>query len=256
MTFQNLIRAAILLLSGNVFFLAACLGAPPFREERLQYSLAFMAVRVGTGTLTATRADGQLRITAQGDSNRFFSAFYNIHDKITTACQPESYLPVRYDVDFNEGSYHRRCFYLFDWPVLLSRGENRQVKLEPETYDPLSGFFLIRTQPMTPGTDVVRFVTDGRRLYRLVLHVLARKNLHTRFGPLKCLEVEPDLCNIQFEGVMREKGRIFIYLTDDEFRVPVYATGRVLFGSVQGWLQTADPETLKNLNRLGGGKNS
>ncbi len=59
--------------------------------------------------------------------------------------------------------------------------------------------------------------------------VLRKEELDSVIGKRKTLVLKPEL---KSEGIFLRKGDIFIYLTDDEKRIPVMLRTKVLIGSV------------------------
>jgi Protein of unknown function (DUF3108) len=58
--------------------------------------------------------------------------------------------------------------------------------------------------------------------------VLGRETLDTVLGRRETLMVEPLL---KFEGVFQQKGRVIVWLTDDQERIPVRMKSEIKVGS-------------------------
>jgi hypothetical protein len=59
--------------------------------------------------------------------------------------------------------------------------------------------------------------------------VLKRERIEVPAGKFDCILVEPVL---KSEGVFQSKGSIFVWLTDDERRIPVLVKSKVPVGSI------------------------
>jgi hypothetical protein len=66
------------------------------------------------------------------------------------------------------------------------------------------------------------------------VRVLGRQKVKTPAGKFQCVVVEPLL---KAGGIFKNKGRLVIWLTDDERRIPVQMKSKVMIGSIKVVLQ-------------------
>lgn len=78
------------------------------------------------------------------------------------------------------------------------------------------------------------FFADGK-LYPLKIIVHAKEKVTVPAGVFSCYKVEPLL---QSEGIFRQKGRLIIWLTDDNHRLPVKMTSKISIGNIGTNLET------------------
>ena len=64
--------------------------------------------------------------------------------------------------------------------------------------------------------------------------MLGREQVETPAGTFKCVAIEPIL---KAGGIFKNKGRLVIWLTDDERRMPVLMKSKVAIGSISVVLQ-------------------
>ncbi len=87
--------------------------------------------------------------------------------------------------------------------------------------DIASAFYYLRTQKLEPGKTVELMVSDTGQTYRIPVRVIKREQQKTVLGKVSTLRVEPELFG---EGrLIRGKGQITIWLTDDARHIPVRA---------------------------------
>jgi hypothetical protein len=72
------------------------------------------------------------------------------------------------------------------------------------------------------------------------VRVLGRETVKTPAGKFKCVVLEPLL---KAGGIFKNKGRLVIWLTDDERRIPVLMKSKVMIGSVKVVLREIRPGT-------------
>lgn len=87
--------------------------------------------------------------------------------------------------------------------------------------DVASAIYFLRTQPLTLGKSLELLISDSGRVYRVPVRVGEKKMMKSVLGEVQTIRVEPELFG---EGrLIRGKGKISIWLTDDSRRIPVYA---------------------------------
>jgi hypothetical protein len=70
------------------------------------------------------------------------------------------------------------------------------------------------------------------------VRVLGRQKVKTPAGTFSCVAIEPVL---KAGGIFKNKGRLVIWLTDDERRMPVLMKSKVAVGSISVVLQEVKP---------------
>jgi hypothetical protein len=105
-------------------------------------------------------------------------------------------------------------------------------------HDILSSLYRVRATPLTVGRNMrVSIYADGR-LYAATVNVLRRETVTVRAGTFSCLVVEPIL---QSEAIFVQKGRLWIWLTDDERRIPVLMQSAIPVGKITAELVSYEP---------------
>jgi hypothetical protein len=97
----------------------------------------------------------------------------------------------------------------------------------------MSAFYYVRTMPLAVG-DTSRFsAVSGKKRYELKVVVHGRETLKTDFGKVQTVKVEPMLDG---DGIFNSKGKIYIWLTDDDRRIPVLMECEIALGSIKARL--------------------
>jgi hypothetical protein len=78
---------------------------------------------------------------------------------------------------------------------------------------------------------------SGKKRYELKVLVHGRESLKTSIGKVNTVKVEPVLDG---DGIFNSKGRIFIWLTDDDRRIPVLMQCEIALGSIKAKLIKAE----------------
>jgi len=76
-----------------------------------------------------------------------------------------------------------------------------------------------------------------RKNYPLEIRVLGRERIKVPAGEFDCIKVEPIL---RAAGLFKNEGRLTIWMTDDEHKIPVLMKSKVVIGSISASLTHVD----------------
>jgi hypothetical protein len=206
--------------------------------EKLNYSLSWTGIPVGTASQEISDAGDFHRILSSARSNDWLSAFFPVDDRTESILEKSDRFPGRtrnFKMLFKEGSHVRDREISFN-PAEQSAlyhdrksGEKLTIRLEPDTYDIYASFYYVRHQPLEPGKSLYINVLDSKKLHRIEIRALRRERVKVPAGEFNTIVIEP---MVKPEGVFEGKKGAYIWLTDDERRIPVKAQTRVTVGSV------------------------
>jgi hypothetical protein len=212
--------------------------------EKLTFAVQYFNATAGYATLTIPEYSTQqgrvcLHIVAEAKTHPFFETFFKVRDKIETYIDADSLVSLRYEKHIHEGGYSADASYVFDQRAhkMIEPAKGKDVTISAETQDVLSCFYWFRSIDLTPGKDtVIRVAADNMLSYDLVCNVLRKERVSTLAGDFDCILVQPHL---KFEGIFQQKGEVFIWITDDERRLPVKIQSKIVIGSINITLQDA-----------------
>ncbi len=229
----------------QVHFSADEVKTPPqhFRVgEKLEYDISWMGLNVGNGTLEVrdtTEINGRkayhLAVTTR--SNRFLSTFYPVEDEIQSFVDMETLAPYRFEKQQKEGRYRAHEEMIYDQAShkatyhSIKNNTTKEMEIPPNVQDSLSTLYFFRTLPLEIGKSAFIDVNADEKNWRLEIKVL-KSGLLRLFGKeeIPAVLVEP---LAKFHGVFIRKGRMQIWFSLDEKRVPLYMKAHVPFGIVE-----------------------
>jgi hypothetical protein len=149
-----------------------------------------------------------------------------------------------------EGGKREKRLLLFDQANhnvtrFYEKKGNMQVQdyiIEPDTHDNLSALYALRNENLKLGDSVTYRVFESRKNWELIIDVIAEETVEVKAGRFRTLVVHPKL---KFEGIFRRKGELHVYMTDDQWHIPVLMKSEVKIGSI-------DAELVRF--KLGGGE--
>lgn len=92
-------------------------------------------------------------------------------------------------------------------------------KIEPQTYDLVSGIYALRLLPLEVGKIFQMNVSDSGLVYEIPVKVTAREPQKTVLGKVWCFRIEPEVFGPG--RIIEREGNMIIWITDDAKRIPV-----------------------------------
>jgi hypothetical protein len=125
---------------------------------------------------------------------------------------------------------------------MLFKGQESRFDIPPQVQDILSSLYYFRTLPqLENGTSVFIDVHESKKNWKLEIQILGRETLKTALGKIPTVKVK---AIVQFEGVLWDKGDLYLWLTDDSRHIPVVMNGKIVIGSITATLTQVEPQQL------------
>ncbi len=217
----------------------------PFRPgEILVYTIAWLKIEGGEMTLSARQtaaSDGVpvYHILLTAVSNDYVSKFYPVNTRYETWVDARDFQPLRFEKRAREGRYVSDEVEEFDLARRVGSWRTDRTPLPERVQDIISSFYFMRTQPLEPGTDVRVDMFSRGKVYRLLVRVQAKETVETEAGTFPAIRVQPAM--LTEEGEDRNRGKLFLWFSDDARRIPVLARTILPIGSVTARLKSVTP---------------
>ena len=200
--------------------------------ERLTYTVEWRLIHAGNVVVETGPASDVVKLESAG----MVSALYKIEDTYRVQFDPSSCATTS-SMDAKEGSRHRETTINFD------RNRNRAFLTEKDlvkntivsktdvqipncAHDVITGLKQLRRTKVDVGQTVQLPVSDGRKSAAVKIEAQERERVTTPAGAFNTVRYEVNLLN----GVVYSRtGRVFVWLTDDERRLPVQFRLRMNF---------------------------
>ena len=226
------------------------ISAPWMKGERLEYELSWGFITAGYATIEVkARNDGKSEIYTYATANKTVNKFYPVHDTVFTLVRNKGLMTDVFRKSLHEGTFHNKSLIRFDRnakrallsdtvfkdPVkhVVKRSADTSVTIEGLEHSIMSAFYLVRTLPLKEGATSRFSAVSGKKRYELKVIVHKRETIKTDLGSFKTVKVEPVLDG---DGIFNSSGRIFIWFTDDERRIPVLMQCEIALGSIKAEL--------------------
>ncbi len=110
--------------------------------------------------------------------------------------------------------------------------------LKGDTQDLVSGIYVLRTLPLTVGKVFELTVSDSGLVYQVPVRVTAREVQKSILGRVVCFRVEPEVFGNN--RLIEQKGKMVIWITDDERRIPVRSRINTEYGKIEIKLKSVE----------------
>ncbi len=215
-------------------------GRVPFGEgEYLLFAIQYGLIYAGDATLEV-RSDAELNgrpayhLVSTARTNRTFDVVYKVRDRHESFMDKEFLYSLRFEKHIREGKFRRDKEIDFDQVNHLAIYPDRQVGIPPNTQDFISALYFVRTIPLEPGQAVwMANHSDGKN-YPIFVKALRRERIKVQAGEFDCLVIEPVL---ETSAIFESTGKLTIWLTDDNVRMPVLMRSKVVVGSFEAVLK-------------------
>lgn len=235
----------------------------PFRlkvGEKFTYTLTWGIIPAGFATMevdSLVRWGGgvdcyQVKIAA--NTNSFVDKIHKVRDTVVSLIETSLKRSQYYRKEQQEGSFSRDDELIIDYQkeeAVLNRDgklkNSLKIQRKDDLLDPYGVLYYVRGLDLHVGDQISARVTDGISVYQMQIKVLKRERVKSWIGYFDCLKVEPKMQKI--EGVFNKKlnAKLYVWLTDDDRKIPVKMQSEIFLGSIQGLLKDIhDPELAIN----------
>lgn len=181
-----------------------------------------------------------LAIRLRTRTTTVLDAIYPVDDFIESIVEPTAFLPLRFVKKMNEGKSRYDELTVFDhanrigtWRS-LRKDERKEFAIEADTRDIPSMLYWFRKARVEPGEKREYRVMADEKIYSVFPNPVARETLKTSdFGRVPCLRYEPEA---QFDGLFVRKGRLWVWVAEDDRRLAVRLAAEVPVANVKAVL--------------------
>jgi len=210
--------------------------------ERLVFDVGYSFISAGEAVMSIPRSDSVFGRAAYEvlftvNSTKTFSWIYKVEDRYETYLDIQGVFPWHFIQKVREGSYRRDFSAWFDQVRNIAYTSDKQYPIPPYVHDAVSAFYFVRTLDYSKsrvGEKIMlqNFFKDTT--YSLAVKFLGRQRIDVDAGTFDCIIIEPLM---KEGGLFKSEGRVLIWLTDDERKIPVKVSTKVVVGSIDAELR-------------------
>ena len=208
--------------------------------EGLTYRIFWGVIPVGYVRVTSqwVEEDGRtlLAIRMRTRTGDVLSKVYPVDDLVETVIDPATFLPLRCTKTLREGRYRCDEVTVFDHASRIAHWTSRmnhktkEIPIEPDTLDLVAFMYRMRLNRFEPGTKTQYKVMADEKLYSLEVDADRIESFRVGdYGWVSSVKLEP---KASFGGLFVRKGRLWMWVSEDERRIATKVAAQVVVGKV------------------------
>lgn len=212
----------------------------PYGEgERLTFAIQYGLIYAGDATMEirniaiidTTKA---YHIISSARTNEAFDVIYKVRDRVESFMDYYNLFSIRFEKHLREGRYRKDESVIFDQKKHFAIYKDKKIKIAPNTQDFLSALYYIRTIDLEVGEAIAMANHTAGKNYPIYVKVLRKEHVSVPAGEFDCIVIEPVL---QTSSIFEQRGRLTIWLTDDNLKMPVLMRSKVIVGAFEAVLK-------------------
>jgi hypothetical protein len=167
-------------------------------------------------------------------------AGFRFHEHVESTVDPDPFTALRTSKLEEQGKRVRASEAVFDHEARkvtwTERDPNQSqpprvnaLEFSEPIQDILTVIYFLRTQKLEVGKSFDVPLSDSGKVFRFAVAVVERKQLNTVLGKVSAVRIEPALFGEN--GLVRSRGSLSIWITEDSRRIPVKAQLKVELGT-------------------------
>lgn len=212
------------------------------------YNWGFIWVKAGRVEFTLSKSDlypDAQKLNVAGYSLPSWDWVFNVRDTLTSIHNAKTFLPYEFSRKVHEGNYHKTYDYKFNYKDSLILGEQQRLGrnkvkdtlvLQAKTYDMLSVAWMAREldfDKMEKRQIIPIKILIDSKIYDLYIRYLGTDKIKSDGVKQECYVFSPLLV----EGDVFKGGETMkIWVSKDEYRIPIMVETKIVVGSVKGIL--------------------
>ena len=200
----------------------------------------------GTTVLHLQQDGDQERVTATADTLGAINLIYRVSDRYESSFNRLTGCSAGFSKQIQEGRRQVNTDLKFDYAqgkallnernVVKGTSKHEEASVGPCVTDLLSAIFYPASQTLTPGQSFRVPLGDSIHTVAVTMKVEARETVRTPLGTYQTVRVQPTAD----AGVVKARGNIWIWYTDDERHIPVQMRARLFWGTITFRLTAMD----------------
>lgn len=222
----------------------------PFKVgEKIKLDLYYIGIRAASLTIEImpyVTVDGKKAFHFQGtaETTSLMKYIYRVYDVIHTYVDYVHFVPLKMTLTMDESKQNISMALIYDhqkgkstfWKKRIdSKGEVTETKREddltPYAQDIFSSLYFVRTNDLKIGDKLKFVIHDNGKNWNMTIDVIKRERVWTRLGEIDTLLLVP---TVERDGEKFTKGKLNLWITDDDRKIPVKFEAQVRIGSMKG----------------------
>jgi Protein of unknown function (DUF3108) len=207
-------------------------------RETLHYEVDWRVFPAGTASIHLELQGDTVRMTGEGETIEALNLLFRVSDKFQSSFDRKTGCSYGFSKQIIEGKRQVNTDLKFDY------GQHKSTQVEKNLVsgitkheeapipgcvtDLLSGIFYAASQPIQVGQSFQMPLADAVHTLPVTMKALSREEIKTAAGTFQTIRVQPTADS----GVVKNKGEIWIWYSDDSRHIPVQMRARLFWGTL------------------------
>ncbi|MEK7264093.1 MAG: DUF3108 domain-containing protein [Bacteroidota bacterium] len=213
-------------------------------KERLVFDIRYGFITAGEAimeieSLTSYKNRQCYFISVKVNSASSFDWVFKVRDRYVSVVDKDGIFPWRFEQHIREGNYKRDFIALFDHPLnTVATSAKKKYPIVPFIHDIVSAFYFTRTvnfssMKKNDELHLQNFYKDSS--YALDVIYLGKEDIEVDAGKFHTIKIRPV---VREGGLFKNTDAMTVWLTDDEIKMPVKMSSKIIIGAVVAELTT------------------
>jgi len=208
------------------------------QKQTLTYSVDWRVFSAGTAVIHFEQAGDRERIAASADTSGAINMIFHVADNFQSDFDREKGCSYDFNKQTGEGRRQNNATLRLDYGnsksildeknMVNGQAKHLESPIRGCVTDLLTGVFYAASQPLVVGQNFIIPVVDAARTVPVTMKVEGREEIKTTLGTFKTIRVQPTAD----AGVVKNRGNIWIWYTDDDRHIPVQMRARLFWGTI------------------------
>lgn len=208
------------------------------QRQTLTYTVDWRVFSAGTAVIHFESFGDRERVSATADTLGAINMLFHVTDRFQSTFDRAKGCTYEFDKQTVEGrrqinstlhmDYAQSKSILDEKNLVTGQSKHVESAIPGCMTDLLTGVFYLESQPLVVGQNFVIPVVDAMHNVPVTMKVEGREEIKTTLGIFKTIRVQPTA----EAGVVKNRGNIWIWYTDDDRHLPVQMRARLFWGTI------------------------
>ena len=209
--------------------------------ERLEltvfYNVIGLYVNAGNASFTVNRAKFNTQdvyhIVGEGRTNPRYDWIFKVRDRYETFIHPQTYQPLKFIREVNEGDYQKKEEVVFDHFNRKAISNTGTISVPEKVQDVISCLYYARNlnfDELKKGATIPfpLFIDDA--VFNMYIRFLGKETIRTKYGKFKAIKLKP----LTLKGNVFEGGEnMTVWVSDDNNHLPLRIESALSVGKIK-----------------------
>lgn len=208
------------------------------QKQTLTYAVDWRVFPAGTAVIHFDSTGDREHVTASAYTIGAINLLFHVNDRFQSVFDRQRGCSYQFDKQTVEGrrqvnstlhlDYAQGKSFLDQKNLVNGQTKHAESAIPSCLTDLLSGIFYGASQPLSVGHNFQMPVADAQRTVPVTMKVEGYEQIRTSLGTFRTIRVQPTAD----VGVVKNRGNIWIWYTDDERHLPVQMQARLFWGTI------------------------